>query len=95
MGLDLKENRHDTILGSAQFGMKSFKEAVVTFERAIKRNPGNEFPMIYLASTYGHLGRIDEADNIIEQANNHRDSVGLGDLSLVENVAYAATGQTG
>jgi TolB-like protein/class 3 adenylate cyclase len=69
-------------LGAAQFGMERYEEAAMTFERAVKRNPKNELPLIYLASSYGHIGRIKDADDAIETANDLRASLGMGDLSL-------------
>ena len=38
--------------------------------------------MIYLAASYGHLGRIKHADDTIETANDLRAKLGMGDLSL-------------
>jgi rhodanese-related sulfurtransferase len=70
------------ILGAAQFGMENFGDAAATFERAVKRNPDNEIPYIYLASAYGHLGRIKEADDAIEAANEVLAKQGKGDLVL-------------
>jgi TolB-like protein/tetratricopeptide (TPR) repeat protein len=69
-------------LGAAQFGMERYGDAAATFERAVKRNPDNELPLIYLASSYGHLGRIKDGDAAIESANDLRASLGMGDLSL-------------
>ena len=69
-------------LGAAQFGMEQYGDAAATFERAVKRNPDNELPWIYLASSYGHLRRIEEADDAIEAANDLRAKVGMGKLSL-------------
>jgi TolB-like protein/rhodanese-related sulfurtransferase len=69
-------------LGAAQFGMEQYGDAAATFERAVKRNPDNELPRIYLASSYGHLGRIRDGDAAIETANDLRDQAGMGDLSL-------------
>ncbi len=76
-------------LGAAQFGMERFEEAALIFERAVKRNPDNEIPFIYLASAYGHLGRIEDADNAIEEVNDLRNLVGLGELSLREVGTYS------
>jgi tetratricopeptide (TPR) repeat protein len=76
-------------LGAAQFGMTRFAEAAATFERAVKRNPDNELPFIYLASAYGHLGRIEDADDTIERANDLRNLVGLGELSLRDVRTYS------
>ncbi len=69
--------------------MEQFEEAAATFERAVKRNPDNEIPFIYLASAYGHLGRIEDADDTIERANDLRNLMGLGELSLREVRAYS------
>ncbi len=46
------------------------------------RNPDNEIPLIYLASSYGHLGRMTEAEAAIESANDVRARQGMGALSL-------------
>jgi rhodanese-related sulfurtransferase len=67
-----------TILGAVQFGMENYEGAVATFKRASKRDPGNEMPLIYLASSYGHLGQMQEAEDAIETAN----VVGMVELSL-------------
>jgi len=67
-----------TILGAVQFGMENYEGAVATFKRASKRDPGNEMPLIYLASSYGHLGQMQEAEDAIEMAN----VVGMVELSL-------------
>ncbi len=66
------------ILGAAQFGVENYEAAVATFERAVKRNPENEKPLIYLASSYGHLSRMREAEDTIETANDLRATFGLG-----------------
>ena len=76
-------------LGSAQFGMERFEDAAATFERAVRRNPDNEIPFIYLASAYGHLGRIDDADKVIDEINFLRDLQGLNELSLRDTTAYS------
>ena len=67
-----------TILGAVQFGMENYEGAVATFKRAIKRDPSNEMPLIYLASSYGHLGQMQEAEDAIETAN----VVAMVELSL-------------
>jgi len=78
-------------LGAAQFVMEEFEEAATIFERAIKRNPDNEIPFLYLASAYGHLGRTEKADNVIEELNDLRNLVGLGELSLRDVTAYSGS----
>ena len=82
------------ILGAAQFGVENYEAAVATFERAVKRNPENEKPLIYLASSYGHLSRMREAEDTIETANDLRDTFGLGALSLEEVPTDASSGFT-
>jgi TolB-like protein/class 3 adenylate cyclase/rhodanese-related sulfurtransferase len=77
------------ILGAAQFGLEDFEDAAVTFERAVKRNPDNEIPFIYLASAYGHLDRIDDADDVIGEANKLRNLMGLRELTLRDAATYA------
>jgi tetratricopeptide (TPR) repeat protein len=73
---------HLITLGQAQFEMDQFKEAAATFERAIKRNVDDDFPWIYLASSYGHLGRFKDADDAIESANDLRFKQGKDSLNL-------------
>jgi TolB-like protein/class 3 adenylate cyclase len=70
------------ILGAARFGMELYEKAAEIFERAVKLNPDSEAPLIYLASSYGHLGRMDDADDAIETANDLLDLMGLGELSI-------------
>ena len=65
------------------------KRLPLTFERAVKRNPDNEIPFIYLASAYGHLGRIEDADRVIDEANLLRNLLGLEALSLRDTTAYS------
>ena len=78
-----------TIQGAAQFGLEQFEVAVTTFERAIKRNPDSERSLIYLASSYGHLGDMRKAEDTIETANDLRGNSGLGALSLENEVIMA------
>jgi rhodanese-related sulfurtransferase len=80
-----------TILSAAQFGLERYEKAAVTFERAVKRNPEDELPRIYLAASYGHLGRIDDGEAVIEATNYLRSTRGLSALSLekANNVAYS------
>ena len=75
-----------TLLGAAQFGLEQFETAVTTFERAIKRNPDSETSLIYLASSYGHLGDLRKAEDTIETANDLRATNSLGALSLENNM---------
>lgn len=78
-------------LGAALFGLERYKQAASTFERAVKRNPDNERPLIYLASSYGHLGQIKDADNAIEAANIVRGKLGIDVLTLGKKKANFTT----
>jgi len=75
-----------TILGAALFGLEQYGEAARIFERALKRNPENRKALIYLASCYGYLDRMREAEDTIETANDLRRSLGLGELSLEKEI---------
>jgi len=75
--------------GAAQFGMRQFEEAAATFKRTIRRNPNIEIPFVYLASAYGHLGRLEEADDAIDAANSLRSVLGSGELSFLHPKLYA------
>ena len=84
---------HLTTLGQAQFEMEQFKEAAVTLERAVKRNIDDDFPWIYLASSYGHLGRIKDADDTIESANDLRVKRGESFLNLESKTQWHFQGE--
>jgi adenylate cyclase len=71
-----------TILGAAQFGLEQYEAAARTLERAVNRIPDSEKPLIYLASSYGHLGNMRDAEDTIETTNDLRATLGLGQLSL-------------
>ncbi|MEE9250104.1 MAG: rhodanese-like domain-containing protein, partial [Alphaproteobacteria bacterium] len=69
-------------LGRAKFAMERFEDAAATLERAVKRNIDNEWAWIYLAATYGHLGRKKEGQSAIETFNVLRADAGLHELNL-------------
>jgi adenylate cyclase len=69
-------------LGRAQLAMDHFDDAATTFRRAVKRNIGNDLPWIYLAASYGHMGRKKDGDDAIEVANKLRNQAGMIDVSL-------------
>ncbi len=53
---------YSAVLGQIHFHLKRFPEAAVAFEAAVNRNP--QFPIAhqFLAATYAHLGRIEDAE---------------------------------
>jgi TolB-like protein/class 3 adenylate cyclase/Flp pilus assembly protein TadD len=82
-----------TMLGAAQFGLEQFEEAATSFERAFKRNPNSETSLIYLASSYGHLGDLRKAEATIETANDLRATNSLSALSLESNIEGCGQGE--
>ena len=74
------------ILGAAQFGLEQFEAAVTSFERALKRIPDSETSLIYLASSYGHLGDLRKAEATIETANDLRATKSQSALTLEKNI---------
>jgi TolB-like protein/rhodanese-related sulfurtransferase len=71
-----------TRLARAQFALEQFGEAVETLKRATKRNPEDEWPFVFLAASYGHLGHEQEAYSAIEAFNTLRADNGWAPLTL-------------
>jgi len=82
-----------TTLGAAQFGMEHYEAAAATFEHAVKRNVDDYFLWIYLASSYGHLGRIKDAEDAIGSANQIRAMRGESFLVLERDLEMAHNGR--
>ncbi len=76
-----------TILGAAQFGLKQYDRAVDTLKRAIKRNPNHDLPHLYLAISYSNLGRIDDAETVIEDANYIHFTRAQNELGIMESAS--------
>ncbi len=49
------------VLGQCYFALGRDEEAADAFRRRIERNPGTDSSHAFLAGTYGHLGRFEEA----------------------------------
>jgi len=79
--------------GAAQFGLEQFEAALTSFERAIKRNPGSEASLIYLASSHGHLGDLGKAEATTETANDLRATNSLSALRLESNIEGCSRGE--
>ncbi len=58
-------------LGLAQFGLGAFQEAAATLEKATALNSEDRWSYRLLLATYGHLGRITEAEHILEITDRH------------------------
>jgi adenylate cyclase len=48
-------------IGRAQFMLGRYEDAEKTFKRRLIRAPGSDITRAFLASLYGHTGRIDDA----------------------------------
>ncbi len=48
-------------LGRAQFGLRRYEAAEASFKRRLIHKPRSDMSRAFLASLYGHLGRLDEA----------------------------------
>ncbi len=56
-----------SVLGIAYFLTRRFEAAVPTFLLAIQEDPTYPDPYRYLAACYAHMGRLDEAREIVKQ----------------------------
>ncbi len=74
LAIRLDPSYHSNLLalGRALFYQKRYEEAAEIFERAVSRLPDYEFAYHNLAATYGHLGRIEEAEAAIKKYNDIR-----------------------
>jgi TolB-like protein/DNA-binding SARP family transcriptional activator/Tfp pilus assembly protein PilF len=62
----------DFYQGLAQFEQNRMAEAAIIFDNAGRRGPGDPRPLLYLAATYGHLGREKEAAEIVATYSSAR-----------------------
>jgi adenylate cyclase len=72
----------DFYLGLAQFEQKRMEEAAVTLEKAVRRNPDDPSPFLFMAAAYAYLGREKEAADAMASANRAR--VKAGGVPLVK-----------
>ena len=63
-------------LGKAQFFMGRYGDALATLEEVKRRSPDADWTFFYLAATYGHLGRQQEAKSAIEIFNERMTKAG-------------------
>jgi TolB-like protein/class 3 adenylate cyclase/rhodanese-related sulfurtransferase len=70
-------------LGEIYFHLEQFEESAEVFEKYTEvLRPGDEWGVLFLASVYGHLGRIEEAQSALEKFNNERAKDGAGPYTL-------------
>jgi len=67
-------------LGKAQFFMGRLDEAAATLEEVKRRNLDFDWTFLYLAATYGHLGRKQEAKSAIKMFNERMTKAGLSTI---------------
>lgn len=53
----------------AVFHLERFEEAASILQDAIERNPAFDRPQLLLAATYGHMGQLDDADWVLQEAS--------------------------
>jgi TolB-like protein/class 3 adenylate cyclase/tetratricopeptide (TPR) repeat protein len=58
--------------GMAQFEQNKMQEAAATLDNAANLNPDDPMPLLYLASSYGHLGRTADGKEAIAAFSNGR-----------------------
>jgi adenylate cyclase len=68
------------IEGRIQFLLGHYNAALAAFEEAALRNPEFESNRVWLAATYGQLGRIDDAEWAAEEVLALRPGFGLQDM---------------
>lgn len=75
------------IIGSAHFFMRRFDEAVPKLRLAIQEDPGFPEPYRFLVACYAHMGRLDEAREIVERLRVIT-SVVIPDTSALRNAEH-------
>lgn len=70
------------LLARTEFALGRYQNAALTFERAVERGAQNHRTFIYLAATYGHLGRETDAETALAKANELRTRAGWSAYTL-------------
>lgn len=65
--LDPQYNMGLQYLGRAQFAMEQYEEAERTFTRRLIHAPHSDMTRAFLASLYGHTGRVDDAQRLWQE----------------------------
>jgi adenylate cyclase len=74
-------------IGSSHFVSRRFDQAVQILLRAIQEDPSHPLAYRYLAACYAHMGRLDEAREIIRRLRDVTSAV-IPDLSYLRNAEY-------
>jgi adenylate cyclase len=75
------------IIGFAHFLSRRFDQAVPKLLLAIQEDPSYPQPHRYLAACYAHMGRLDDAREIVAQLRNIT-SVVIPDVSHLRNAEH-------
>jgi len=75
------------VIGSAHFLSRQFDEAVPKLLLAIQEDPSNPQPHRYLAACYAHMGRLDDAREIVERLRTITRVV-IPDASFLRNAEH-------
>ncbi len=73
-------------LGKAQFFMGRYEDAVATLEEVNRRYPEYTWAFLYLAATYGHLGRKQDAESAIKTFNERMAKAGSSIMRSLQGV---------
>jgi TolB-like protein len=71
-------------LGKAQFFMGRYADALESLEEVNRRNPDSDWAFFYLAATYGHLGREQEAKSAIKMFNERMTKAGASPIPSLQ-----------
>jgi TolB-like protein/class 3 adenylate cyclase len=74
------------LLGMAQFNMEQFDKAAISLEQYVKLNSDAEWSYLWLAATYGHLGRQQEAKSAINSFNERMEKLAWNYMSTLQGV---------
>jgi TolB-like protein len=76
-----------SVIGAAHFYARRFDETVPKLLLAIQEDPGFPLPYRYLAACYAHMGRLDDARNIVTRLRAITSAV-IPDASYLRNVEH-------
>jgi TolB-like protein/rhodanese-related sulfurtransferase len=70
-------------LGQIQFHREQYTAAVESLQKAIARNPNDDWMLLYLAASYGKLQQIDKGQEALARADDLRAKQGWGPITLL------------
>jgi len=67
-------------LGRAYYTLGRYDKAISAFEDARERNPNSLFPTLYLASSYVRVGRLDDAEWMVQEIQTMNSQITISHL---------------